>query len=64
MTITNHIRRIEDLAEQVIAHVDDREYAEAHEDLDYIATRVRLAHEHIDHLQTVTPRVPVPAGGD
>jgi len=63
MTITNHIRRIENLAEQVITHVDAREYEEAHEDLDYIATRVRLAHEHVDHLQTVAPRVPVPAGG-
>jgi len=63
MTITNHVRRIEDLAEQVIKHVDDREYVEAHEDLDFIITRVRLAHEHVDHLQSVTPRAPVPAGG-
>lgn len=62
MTITNHIRRIEDLAEQVIAHVDNREYVEAHEDLEYIETRVRLAHEHVDHLQQVNPRTPVMGG--
>ena len=62
VTITNHIRRIEDLAEQVIEHVDARDYQKAHSALDDIGTRVRLAHEHLDHLQTVTPRVPVPAG--
>lgn len=64
VTITNHIRRIEDLAGQVIAHVDDRKYAEAHEDLDFIEVRVRLAHRHIDHLQNVTDFCARPAGGD
>ena len=63
MTITNHVRRIEDLAEQVIEHVDARKYRHAHIALDDIINRARLAHEHIDHLQDVTPRVPVPAGG-
>lgn len=63
MTITNHIRRIEDLAEQVIEHVDAREYEQAHEDLTYIETRVRLAHEHVDHLQLVAERTFEPAGG-
>ena len=62
VTITNHIRRIEDLAEQVIENVDDREYGKAHCALDDITNKVRLAHEHIDHLQDVTPRIPVPAG--
>ena len=64
MTITNHIRRIEDLAEQVIGFVDSREYEMAHSALDDIEKRTRLAHEHLDHLQTVTPRVPVSAGED
>jgi len=63
MTITNHIRMIETLATVVIEYVDDREYENAHGALDDIATRVRLAHEHLDHLQTVAPRAPVPAGG-
>lgn len=62
MTITNHIRRIEDLAAQVIEHVDDREYRKAHFALDDIETRVRLARAHIDHLQDVTPRALVSAG--
>lgn len=64
MTITNHIRRIEDLAEQVIEDVDDREYGKAHCALDDITNKVRLAHEHIDHLQDVTLRIPVPARED
>jgi len=63
MTITNHTRRIGELAAQVLKHVDDREYVEAHEDLDYIETRVRLAHRHIDHLQNVTDFCARPAGG-
>ena len=64
MTITNHIRRIEDLAELVIEYVDDREYEKAHTVLDAIEKRARLAHEHIDNLQLVTRPVPVPAGED
>lgn len=63
MTITNHVRRIQDLADQVIAHVDDRNYCAAHSALVDIEERVCLAHEHIDHLQDVTPRAPVPAVG-
>lgn len=62
MTITNHIRRIEYHCFKVIEHVDAREYRHAHSALDDIADRVRLAHEHLDHLQTVAPRVPVPLG--
>lgn len=55
MTITNHIRRIEDLAEQVIGFVDTREYHMAHSALCDIEKRARLAHEHLDHLQDVLP---------
>lgn len=64
MTITNHIRRIEDLAELVLMHVDDREYGKAHLALVDIEIRTRLAQEHVDHLQQVTPRELVPVGGD
>lgn len=63
MTITNHIRCIQNLADQVIEHVDDREYEHAHLALVDIEIRTRLAHEHVDHLQHVTPRDLVPAGG-
>jgi len=45
MTITNHIRRIEDLAEQVIGFVDTREYEMAHSALDDIEIKLRLADE-------------------
>ena len=54
VTITNHIRRIEDLASEVIGHVDAREYQKAHCALDDIEKKVRSAREHIDHLQFVT----------
>ena len=62
MTITNHIRRIEDLANQVIEDVDDREYEKAHCALDDIEAKCHAAHRHIDNLQLVTRRVPVSAG--
>ena len=64
MTITNHIRRIEDLANQVIEDVDDREYEKAHCALDDIEVKCHAAHRHIDHLQDVTPRSFVSAGED
>lgn len=64
MTITNHIRRIEALADLFIEHVDDREYEKAHSALDDIETRTRLAHEHVDHLQLVAERTFAPAGVD
>lgn len=64
MTITNHIRRIEYLADQVIVHVDERNYCAAHSALDDIIVRTLLAHEHIDHLQDVLPVELVPAGGN
>lgn len=54
VTISNHIRRIEELSEAVIAHVDSREYREAHSALDDIEARARAAHAHIDHLQSLS----------
>ncbi len=64
MTITNHLQRIEELADNVINLVDARKYPEAHCALDDIETKVRLAHRHIDHLQNVTDFCARPAGGD
>lgn len=62
MTITNHVRMIETLTAVVIEYVDDRNYAGAHSALDDISTRVRLAHEHVDHLQELKRRKLLPAG--
>lgn len=61
MTITNHIRRIEELAPDVMRLVDARDYANAHLLLDEIEKKVRVAHRHIDNLQRVTSEFPVPA---
>lgn len=59
MTITNHTRQIVEIADNVIASVDKREYALAHLLLDDIEKKVREAHRHIDHLQNVTDFAPV-----
>lgn len=64
MTITNHIRDIETLANETIHHVDRKEYGRAHIRLDDIEKKVREAHRHIDHLQNVTDFAARPAGGD
>lgn len=63
MTITNHIRGIQADADEVIELVDQRDYGTAHVFLDSIEKRVRLAHEHIDHLQEVNAKISSPAGG-
>ena len=61
MTITNHIRRIEELSTAVIDLVDARDYEGAHVLLDEIGAKVHAAHRHIDTLQRVTSEFPVPA---
>lgn len=63
MTITNHMRIIEQLTCVVIEHVDDRDYGHAHIALDSIEFRVRLAREHVDNLQRVTTDKPAPLKG-
>ncbi|MBA7636118.1 hypothetical protein ES703_43733 [subsurface metagenome] len=62
MTITNHTRRIEELAGDVIHSVDAREYPNAHCALDDIEKEVRAAHRHIDHLQNVSDFCARPEG--
>lgn len=62
MTITNHIRKIQEHAESVIEHVDDRDYARAHVALDYIEHNVRSARDHIDNLQKHADCAARPAG--
>ncbi len=64
MTITNHIRKIQEHADSVIEHVDDRDYACAHVALDNIEHNVRSARDHIENLQLKTDRAARPAGED
>lgn len=62
MTITNHIRKIQEHADSVIEHVDDREYVQAHVALDYIEHNVRSARDHIEMLQSKADCAARPAG--
>ncbi len=62
MTITNHIQRIQSLADDVLQLVDHKDYGNAHILLDEIEKKVRLAHRHIDHLQNVSDFCARPAG--
>jgi len=62
MTLTNHIRIIQNLTETVISYSDGREYEKAHCAVDDIESKCRKLHRHIDQLQLITPRVPRPAG--
>lgn len=62
MTITNHIRKIQEHAESVIEHVDDRDYAKAHVALDFIEHNVRSARDHIENIQAKADCAARPAG--
>lgn len=62
VTLTDNIRRIEELSNHVIVYADAREYEQAHIALDDIESKVHAVRDHIDHLQEVSPRVPVSAG--
>ena len=64
MTLTDNIRGIETHAQLALKHTDEREYKLAHCDLDVIEKKVRAVRDHLEHLQDVTPRSLVPAGGD
>lgn len=64
MTITNHIRKIQEHADSVIEHVDDRDYARAHVALEFIEHNVRSARDHIENLQLKADCAARPTGGD
>jgi len=64
VTITNHIKRIDELASGVLRLVDLKDYENAHLLLDDIEKKVHAAHRHIDHLQNVTDFCARPAGED
>ena len=62
MTITNHIQRIQELAELVITSVDARRYPEAHGALDDIQVRCLAARAHVESLQQIHATPFVTAG--
>ena len=64
VTLTNHIRTIQDFASTCLIHVDRKEYPQAHICLDDIEARVRAVRRHIEHLQNVRDFCPMPKGGD
>ncbi len=51
MTLTNHTRRISELAGGVQELADKREYEKAHSALVEIEKRVHKLRNHLDHLQ-------------
>ena len=63
MTITNHIRMIQEHAEAVIEQVDARNYPLAHVELNYIEHNFRSARDHVDQLQLKADCAARPAGG-
>ncbi|MBA7609968.1 hypothetical protein ES703_17171 [subsurface metagenome] len=62
MTLTNNTRDIETLANDVVHHVDRREYEQAHCMLDNIERKVHEVRRHIEHLQNVRDFCARPAG--
>jgi len=63
VTLTNHARDIETFANDVVHHVDRKEYGRAHIVLDDIEKKVRTLHRHIDRLQNIGLFAERPAGG-
>ncbi len=53
MTLTNHTKRIEELAGVVTILCDNRKYEEAHCALDDIEAKVHALRRHVDILQNV-----------
>jgi len=51
VTLTNHTKRIEELAGAVTILADNRKYEEAHCALDDIVSKVHKLRRHIDNLQ-------------
>lgn len=64
MTLTNHIKRIEDLTSAFTIMVDNRKFGEAHIVLDEIQSKTQALRRHIEHLQNVTDFCARPAGED
>ena len=62
MTLTNNIQSIEGLANDVVHHVDRKEYERAHLVLDNLERKVHEVRRHVDHLQNVRDFCARPAG--
>jgi len=63
VTLTNNIERIKVLANDVVMHVDRKEYERAQIILDEIEKKGHEVHRHIAHLQNVRDFCARPAGG-
>ena len=64
MTLTNHIKRIDELSGAFTILVDNRKYEEAHIVLDEIQATSHALRRHIEHLQNVTDFAARPSFGD
>ncbi|MBA7556759.1 hypothetical protein ES705_49478 [subsurface metagenome] len=64
MTLLNNTRAIEELAGQVVYHVDAKEFEKAHCALDDIEKKVHETRRHVEHLQNVGWFAVRPAGGE
>lgn len=62
VTLTDHIRKIQEHAERAIEHVDDRDYACANVALDNIEANIHSARDHIENLQLKADCAARPAG--
>lgn len=62
MTLTDNVRRIQNLAAMTEAHVDRGKFELAQCDLDDIEAKVHALRRHLDKLQWFTSKVPRPRG--
>jgi len=63
VTLSNHTKRIEELAGIVTTLCDSRKYEEAHCALDDIEAKVHALRRHVDDLQEITRHRARLAGG-
>jgi len=61
VTLSNHTKRIEELAGAVTTLCDSRKYEEAHCALDDIEAKVHALRRHVDNLQEITRHQTRPA---
>jgi len=64
MTLTNHTKRIEELAGAVTTLCDSRKYEDAHCALDEMISKVHALRRHIDNLQLKADCAARPPGKD
>lgn len=62
VTLTNHIKRMDELTIDIVRLVDCKDYPNAHLLLDELESKVNCVRRHIDHLQNVTDFCARPSG--